>query len=349
MLLTQPNNDRLVVLPVQSQRTFEYYKQAVASFWTVEEVDLTNDLRDWNDRLSEPERHFVENVLAFFATSDGIVNENLAANFYAEVQLAEARLFYGMQIAIEGIHAEMYSLLIDTYVRDTRRKQQLLSSVHFPSTITAERDESTRPEHTHPMPWIQLKADFAHNYINARSKNFAERIVAFACVEGIFFSASFCAIYWLKKRGVMPGLTFSNELISRDEGLHTDFAAHLYRDLIPEDQKQHDVTRNILQQAVDVELNFVRQSLPVAVIGMNADLMCEYVRYVANRLHASLCPNEATPLFSSNCNNPFDFMNMISITQKTNFFESRVSSYARANLQSDAAGHEGTNVTDTEF
>jgi len=346
-MLTTAADERLVVFPLRSLATFDYYKRAVASFWTVEEVDLAHDLRDWRERLSPQERAFIESVLAFFAASDGVVNENLAVNFFREVQLAEARLFYGVQIAIEGIHAEMYSLLIDTYVRDDdARKQQLLASVRFGGGPATNNNNTTT---TTALPWIQRKADWARAYFDAQTRSFAERLVAFACVEGIFFSASFCAIYWLKKRGLMPGLTFSNELISRDEGLHTEFAAHLFRDLLTPAEKERasdDVVRAIVHEAALVELEFVRGALPVAVIGMNAELMSDYVRFVANRLLALLLPHNATPAFDERAQNPFDFMNMISVSSKANFFESRVSAYARAGVRT-SAGSGSNEAADT--
>jgi len=282
--------------------------QAVASFWTVEEVDLSEDMRDWVT-LSEGEQHFISHVLAFFAASDGIVNENLAMRFSTEVQLPEARCFYGFQIAIENIHSEMYSLLIDTYIKDEAQKTHLLSAIDT-------------------VPSVQKKAEWALRWID--NGNFPERLIAFACVEGIFFSGSFCSIFWLKKRGLMPGLTFSNELISRDEGLHRDFACLLYGML--ETKLSEERVKEIVMDAVAMEKEFVTEALPVNLIGINAGMMVEYIEFVADHLLGSLGLEK-----HYNTVNPFDWMEMISLEGKTNFFEKRVGEYAKAGLMNETA------------
>jgi len=290
-------------------------KKAEASFWTAEEIDHQSDLNDWN-RLSKDEKHFVSSILAFFAASDGIVLENLAGRFMAEIQVPEARCFYGFQQAIENIHSETYSLLIDTYIRDPVEKHRLFRAIDT-------------------IPCIRKKAEWAMKWITS-SSSFAERLVAFAAVEGIFFSGSFCAIYWLKKRGLMPGLTFSNELISRDEGLHCDFACLLYSKLIqPLSRKS---VYAIIDDAVTFEKEFVSHSLPVELIGMNSKLMSQYIEFVADRLLYALGYDKLY-----NVSNPFDWMEMISLEGKTNFFERRVSEYAKAGvamLPSGATGNE---------
>ena len=281
------------------------YKKAEASFWTAEEIDLASDLQDWQN-LSSNERHFVSHVLAFFAASDGIVNENLAQNFCTEVQSPEARCFYGFQIAVENIHSETYSLLIDTYIRDNKEKDHLLRAIDT-------------------VPCVQKKANWALQWCDANHASFAERCVAFAAVEGIFFSGSFCAIFWLKKRGLMPGLCFSNELISRDEGLHCDFACLLYTKLI--NQLSVERVTEIIANAVDIEKVFVVESLPVELIGMNSTLMCQYIEFCADRLLVALgCPRHY------NNPNPFEWMVSISLTGKANFFEKRVSDYAKSGV-----------------
>lgn len=299
------NRDRFVILPIRYGDIWQMYKQAEASFWTVEEVDLSEDLADWA-RLNDNERHFVSTVLAFFAASDGIVNENLAINFMREVQIPEARCFYGFQIAMENIHSEMYSLLIDTYVKDEAKKNFLFKAIDTIPAVTRKAEWALR--------WIQ-------------SPDFAERLVAFAAVEGIFFSGSFCSLFWLKKRGLMPGLTFSNELISRDEALHCEFATLLYsmlqQKLAPERVQQ------IIQEAVEIEKEFVSEALPVSLIGMNAVLMKQYIEYVADFWLVRL---GAPKLYGAT--NPFDFMELISLSGKTNFFEKRVGDYQKAGLMS---------------
>jgi len=299
--ILRENPGRFVVFPIKFPRVWEMYKKHEASFWTAEEIDLSSDQRDW-ENLSDNERHFITHVLAFFAASDGIVNENLAAKFANEVQIAEARSFYGFQIAMEGIHSETYSLLIDTYVKDADEKQRLFNAVET-------------------VPAVQKKAHWALNWIND-DNCFAERLVGFACVEGILFSGSFCAIYWLKKRGLMPGLTFSNELISRDEGLHADFACLLYSMLA--NRLPETVIHTIVRGAVDVEREFICESLPCDLIGMNAVTMQKYIEFVADRLLVSLGHSKLY-----NTANPFDWMELISLQGKTNFFEKRVGEYQK--------------------
>ena len=303
--ILQERENRFVLFPIDYPAIFEKYKQAVASFWTVEEVDLSKDLNDW-EGLSENERHFIEHVLAFFAGSDGIVTENLAQRFMNDIQIQEAKCFYGFQIAMENIHSEMYSLLIDTYIRDAKRKDDLFNAIDR-------------------IPCIKKKAEWALKYIESDEATFQERLVAFAAVEGIFFSGSFCAIFWLKKRGLMPGLTFSNELISRDEGLHTEFATVIYSML----QNKLDKSRlqQIITDAVEIEKEFITESIPCRLIGMNAELMSKYIEFVADRLLVQL-GNEK----HYNSENPFQFMEMISMEGKTNFFEKRVADYSKANV-----------------
>jgi ribonucleoside-diphosphate reductase beta chain len=299
------NESRFVLFPIKHDEIWKMYKQAEASFWTAEEVDLQSDLNDWAHKLTEDERHFVKHVLAFFAASDGIVNENLVLNFMREVQIPEARCFYGFQVAIENIHAEMYSLLIDTYIKDDSEKDYLFNALQN-------------------LPCVEKKGRWALNWID-KAPTFAHRLIAFAAVEGIFFSGSFCAIFWLKKRGLMPGLTFSNELISRDEGLHCDFACLLYSML--ENKLDPKEVQDIITEAVSFEKEFVTDALPVSLIGMNAVLMAEYIEFVADRLLLSL-GNEKF----YHTANPFPWMEMISLQGKTNFFEKRVGEYQKAGV-----------------
>ena len=306
--ILKANNNRFVLFPIQHDDIWEYYKKAEASFWTAEEIDLSQDQKDW-ENLNDGERHFVSHVLAFFAASDGIVNENLAENFVAEVQYTEAKFFYGFQIAIENIHSETYSLLIDTYVKDNVEKDKLFNAIDT-------------------MPFVKKKADWALKWIDEGS--YAERLIAFAAVEGIFFSGSFCSIFWLKKRGLMPGLSFSNELISRDEGLHCDFACLLYNNHLINKLDPAKVT-GIITDAVEIEKEFVTEALPVKLIGMNSDLMCQYIEFVADRLLMELNCDKVY-----NATNPFDFMELISLQGKTNFFEKRVGEYKKAGVSSDA-------------
>jgi ribonucleoside-diphosphate reductase beta chain len=302
LLLAEPG--RRALFPIRHQAVWDMYKQAEASVWHASEVDLAQDTRDWEERLGGGERHFIKHVLAFFAASDGIVNENLGANFAREVKLPEAAFFYGFQMAMENVHSEVYSLLINTYIKDREEKDGLFRALET-------------------IPCVRRKADWALRYTDPRVNSFAERLVAFAAVEGIFFSGSFCAIFWLKKRGLMPGLTFSNELISRDEGLHCDFACLLFGMLAapPPAARVHE----IVGDAVAIECEFVSSALPVELIGMNSALMQEYIRFCADRLLRALgCP----ALYGAA--NPFDWMEMISMQGKTNFFEKRVGEYSKA-------------------
>jgi ribonucleoside-diphosphate reductase beta chain len=299
--ILQENKNRFVLFPLQHLDIWEYYKKAQASFWTAEEIDLQQDLADW-EKLNAGEQHFVKHVLAFFAASDGIVNENLAENFVSEVQYTEAKFFYGFQIMMENVHSETYSLLIDTYIKDKAEQEYLFNAIDT-------------------VPAVQKKAEWALKWIG--SESFVERLVAFAAVEGIFFSGSFCSIFWLKKRGLMPGLSFSNELISRDEGMHTDFAVHLYNHHI-ENKLSKERLIEIIGSALEIEKEFISESLPVSLIGMNADLMKQYLEYVSDRLLIDLGVGKIY-----NSENPFDFMKNIAMENKTNFFEKRVGEYAK--------------------
>ncbi|MCS6969275.1 MAG: ribonucleoside-diphosphate reductase small subunit [Cytophagales bacterium] len=308
------NPHRFVLLPIQHDDIWQMYKKHEASFWTAEEIDLSQDLNDW-ESLNDGERHFISHVLAFFAASDGIVNENLAANFLREVQYPEAKCFYGFQIMMENIHSETYSLLIDTYIKDPVEKHRMFNAIET-------------------VPCVQKKAQWALRWI--KSPHFAERLVAFAAVEGIFFSGSFCAIFWLKKRGLMPGLSFSNELISRDEGLHCDFACLLYtRHLV--NKLSHERVLEIITDAVKIEQEFITDALPVDLIGMNSRLMSQYIEFVADRLLVEL----GYPKYYGSTN-PFDFMEMISLQGKTNFFEKRVGEYQKAGVMSEKTAHKFT-------
>jgi ribonucleoside-diphosphate reductase beta chain len=305
--ILQETKNRFVLFPIQHDEIWRMYKQAVASFWTTEEIDLNPDLADW-EKLNKDERHFISHILAFFAASDGIVNENLVVNFMREVQIPEARCFYGFQIAIENIHAETYSLLIDTYIKDNADKEKMFNAIET-------------------LPCVKKKADWALNWID-KAPSFAHRLIAFAAVEGIFFSGSFCSIFWLKKRGLMPGLSFSNELISRDEGLHCDFACLLYTML--ENRLPEEEVKTIISDAVAYEKEFVTDALPVSLIGMNADLMAQYIEFVADRLMGAMGYNKIY-----NATNPFPWMEMISLQGKTNFFEKRVGDYQKAGVMAD--------------
>lgn len=308
-LLPEPllveNKSRFVLFPICYPEIWRQYKKAEASFWTVEEVDLSGDVKDWA-LLNNAERHFISYVLAFFAASDGIVNENLTAHFSNEVQIPEARCFYGFQIAIENIHSEMYSLLIETFIKDAAVKHNLFNALET-------------------IPCIRAKGEWALKWCNPANASFAERLVAFAAVEGIFFSGSFCAIFWLKKRGLMPGLGFSNELISRDEGLHCDFACLLYTYLV--NKLSHERIREIIQEAVVIEKEFVTSALPVSLIGINNQLMSQYIEFCADRL---VCCLEVPKIY--NAVNPFEWMEMLSLSGKTNFFEKRVGEYSKAGV-----------------
>ncbi|MBK8634380.1 MAG: ribonucleotide-diphosphate reductase subunit beta [Saprospiraceae bacterium] len=306
--ILQENPGRFVIFPIQHDDIWKFYKNSEACIWTAEEIDLGQDLTDWDNKLNDEEKHFIKHVLAFFAASDGIVNENLAEHMVREVQYTEAKFFYGFQIMMENIHSETYSLLIDTYIKDNKEKDYLLNAIDT-------------------IPCVRKKADWALRWIDEGS--FQERLIAFAAVEGIFFSGSFCSIFWLKKRGLMPGLTFSNELISRDEGMHCDFACLLYQDHIVNKLPQSTVQK-LISEAVEIEKEFVTDALPVKLIGMNADMMCLYIEFVADRLLSSL----GNPKIY-NVENPFPWMEMISIQGKTNFFEKRVADYQKAGVNSD--------------
>ncbi len=302
-LLLKENKERFVILPIKYPAIWEMYKKCEASFWTAEEIDLSDDMKHW-EGLNSGEKHFISHILAFFAASDGIVNENLAVNFMSEVQLPEARCFYGFQIMMENIHSETYALLIDTYIKDPAEKDRLFHAIDT-------------------VPCVGKKAEWALRWINNGS--FAERLIAFAAVEGIFFSGSFCSIFWLKKRGLMPGLTFSNELISRDEGMHCEFACLLYRML--ETKLSKEAATAIITDAVEIEKEFVTDALPVNLIGMNAKMMSQYIEFVADRWLTELGYDKVY-----NTTNPFDFMEMISLQGKTNFFEKRVGDYQKSGV-----------------
>ena len=306
--LFKENPNRFVLFPIKWPEIWSMYKKALASIWTVEELDLTKDLNDWN-KLNNNEKYFIEHILAFFAGSDGIVIENLAQRFCNDIQVPEAKCFYGFQIAIENIHSETYSLLIDTLVKDNEKKKNLFNAIET-------------------IPSIKKKAAWAMKWINDEHSNFAKRLIAFACVEGIFFSGSFCSIFWLKKRGIMPGLTFSNELISRDEGLHTDFACLMYSLL--KNKLEPSTIYEIVKEAVEIEKEFIIESIPCKLIGMNATMMSEYIEFVADRLVLQLGLKK---IYSAK--NPFNFMEMISIEGKTNFFEKRVGEYSKAGVSGE--------------
>jgi len=319
--ILQENKNRFVIFPIEHHDIWEWYKKCEASFWTAEEIDLSEDLNDWKEKLTDDERYFIKHILAFFAASDGIVNENLAENFVNEVQYSEAKFFYGFQIMMENIHSETYSLLIDTYVKDPKEKDNLFNAIET-------------------FPAIKKKADWSLKWID--SDSFAERLIAFAAVEGIFFSGAFCSIFWLKKRGLMPGLSFSNELISRDEGVHCDFAVHLHNNHLVNQVPKKRI-REILVDALNIEREFITESLPASLIGMNSKLMVQYLEFVADRLLVELnCEKEY------NVTNPFDFMDMISLQGKTNFFEKRVSEYQKAGVLNNDTKSAGFS-TDEDF
>lgn len=319
--ILQENPHRFVLYPIEHNDIWEFYKKAEASFWTAEEISLAEDLNDWENKLNDNERYFIKHVLAFFAASDGIVNENLAENFVREVQYTEAKFFYGFQIMMENIHSETYSLLIDTYIRDPEEKNYLFRAIEN-------------------LECVKKKADWALRWI--RNGTFQERLIAFAAVEGIFFSGSFCSIFWLKKRGLMPGLSFSNELISRDEGLHCEFACHLYNNHVVNKLPVEKVVQ-IITEAVDIEKEFITSALPVKLIGMNSELMSQYIEFIADRLLVELRCSKVyhTP-------NPFDFMDYISLQNKTNFFERRVAEYQKAGVKNSANKNNGS-VSDDIF
>lgn len=309
------------------------YKKAEASFWTAEEIDLSKDLHDWNNRLNDDEKYFISHVLAFFAASDGIVNENLVERFSGEVQIPEARCFYGFQIMMENIHSETYSLLIDTYIKEQKQRTYLFDAIDTsePPMFSILKT----PTLTSLVPCIRKKADWAIKWIQDHNSTFAQRLVAFAAVEGIFFSGSFASIFWLKKRGLMPGLTFSNELISRDEGLHTDFACLLFSHLNNRPSKQ--AVQDVITEAVTIEQEFLTEALPCALLGMNSTLMKQYIEFVADRLLIAL----GNPKFYNSAN-PFDFMESISLAGKTNFFEKRVGDYQKAGVMASATRKESS-------
>ncbi len=302
--LLAPDDNRFVMFPIKHNDIWEMYKKQVDCFWRAEEIDLSKDLTNW-ESLNGDEKHFISMILAFFAASDGIVLENLASRFMSEIQVSEARAFYGFQIAMENIHSETYSLLIETYIKNTEEKHKLFNAIEN-------------------YPCIKKKSDWAQKWIHDNRSSFATRLIAFACVEGIFFSGAFCSIYWLKKRGLMPGLTFSNELISRDEALHCEFAVLLYSKLIKKMNKSR--VHEIIKEAVEIETEFICEALPCRLIGMNSQMMTQYIQFVADRLCIQLGYDKIY-----NVNNPFDFMELISLESKTNFFEKRNDSYALAN------------------
>ncbi|KAI0036045.1 ribonucleotide reductase [Vararia minispora EC-137] len=324
--LLRESKKRFVLFPIQYNEIWRMYKQSQASFWTVEEIDLSHDTWDWSTRLNDDERYFISHVLAFFAASDGIVNENLVERFSNEVQSPEARCFYGFQIMMENVHSETYSLLIDTYITDVNQREYLFDAIET-------------------IPCVTKKANWALRWISDKQSSFGERLIAFAAVEGIFFSGSFASIFWLKKRGLMPGLTFSNELISRDEGMHTDFACLLFSHL--RKRPHPNVIRKIITEAVAIEKEFLTEALPVALIGMNADLMCQYIEFVADRLLVAL----GNPKYYHSTN-PFDFMDMISLQGKANFFEKRVAEYSKASIRLSDGSNSApsrTFTTDEDF
>jgi ribonucleoside-diphosphate reductase beta chain len=303
--ILQDNPGRFVLFPIEHNDIWKFYKQQEACFWTAEEIDLAQDIQDWDYKLNDDEKHFVKHILAFFAASDGIVNENIALNFVNEVQYTEAKMFYGFQIMMENIHSETYSLLIDSYIKDKEEQLNLFNAIET-------------------IPAIKKKAEWAMRWIEKGT--FTERLIAFAAVEGIFFSGSFCSIFWLKKRGLMPGLTFSNELISRDEGMHCDFACHLSNNHI-QNKLSEDKIKEIIVSALAIEKEFILEALPVRLIGMNADLMSQYLEFVTDRLLSALGCSKVY-----NSENPFDFMQNIALQGKTNFFEKRVAEYQKAGV-----------------
>lgn len=319
ILIENPN--RFVLFPIQHNDIWDYYQKSQAAFWTAEEIDLIQDINDWSNKLNDNERYFIKNVLAFFAASDGIVNENIAENFVREVQYTEAKFFYGFQIMMENIHSQVYSLLIDTFIKDDKEKHELFNALEL-------------------NPAVKKKGEWALKWI--QSDSFVERLIAFAVVEGIFFSGSFCSIFWLKKRGLMDGLCFSNELISRDEALHCDFACHLFKNHI-ENKISHERVLEIVLDALDIEKQFITESLPVSLIGMNSTLMKQYLEFVADGLLVNLgFPKHF------NSENPFDFMELISLNGKTNFFEKRVGEYNKASIVNSFTNN-GNNLIDDDF
>ena len=320
--ILQENPGRFVLFPIEHHDLWKLYKQQEACFWTAEEIDLSQDISDWENKLNNDEQHFVKHVLAFFAASDGIVNENIAMNFVNSVQYTEAKFFYGFQIMMENIHSETYSLLIDTYIKDKEEQNKLFNAIET-------------------VPAIQKKAKWAMNYID--NGTFVERLIAFAAVEGIFFSGSFCSLFWLKKRGLMPGLTFSNELISRDEGMHCDYACHLYNNHI-ENKLSEKKIKDIICGALEIEKEFILEALPVRLIGMNSDLMSQYLEFVTDRLLVALGCSKVY-----NTTNPFDFMENIAIQGKTNFFEKRVAEYQKAGVHNKSDEELDSAFSDMDF
>jgi ribonucleotide reductase beta subunit family protein with ferritin-like domain len=309
-LILQENKNRYVLFPIKYNSMYELYKKAESTFWTASEIDLVKDNNDWEHALNDNERNFIKNIIGFFAGSDGIIMENLAQRFLREIQIPEARAFYSYQIFNESIHSETYSLLIDTYIKDTEEKNKIFNSIEN-------------------IPCVAKKAQWAYKWIENKDVSFATRLLSFAIVEGVFFSGSFCAIYWLKKRGLMPGLTFSNELISRDEGLHCEFACLLYsyiKNKVPE-----SIVYEIFQEAVSIEKEFITESIPCAMIGMNSTMMCQYIEFIANRLLLQLGYDKLWE-----AENPFDFMELISLRPKTNFFELRVGEYTKSTINENS-------------
>ncbi len=320
--ILQENPGRFVLFPIEHHDLWKLYKQQEACFWTAEEIDLAQDISDWDNKLNNDEQHFIKHVLAFFAASDGIVNENLAMNFVNEVQYTEAKFFYGFQIMMENIHSETYSLLIDTYIKDKEEQNKLFNAIET-------------------VPAIKKKAEWAIKWIN--SESFVDRLIAFAAVEGIFFSGSFCSIFWLKKRGLMPGLTFSNELISRDEGMHCDYACHLYNNHIQNKISESRI-KEIICGALEIEKEFILEALPVRLIGMNSELMSQYLEFVTDRLLVALGCKKVY-----NSTNPFDFMENIAIQGKTNFFEKRVAEYQKAGVHNKSEEELSSAFSDMDF
>ena len=304
--ILKPNPNRYTLFPIKYNEIWKHYKTASSCVWFSEEINFTKDLSDWNDKLNADERYFIENILAFFSSSDGIIMENLAQRFMADVQIPEARQFYAYQIFIEAVHSETYSLMIDTYVKDHKKKTKLLNAIT-------------------EIPAVKQKANWAIKWIDDKNATFGDRLVAFAIIEGLFFSASFCSIYWLKQRGMMPGLTYSNELISRDEGQHVDFAILLYSMLKNKSSQQK--VHQIIKEAVKIEKKFITESIPCSMIGMNSELMKTYIEFVADRLLTQLNYDKIW-----NSKNPFDFMELISMRSKVNFFEIKSSDYVRAGV-----------------
>ena len=314
--MTNISNKRFVLFPIMYNDIYKLYKKAVSSFWTVDEIDLSKDLNDW-EKLNDNERHFIKNILGFFAGSDGIIMENLAMRFINEVDIPEAKAFYSYQIFNESIHSETYSLLIDTYIKDNSEKEKIFNSINTVSSVAK-------------------KAEWAYKWIENKEVNFSTRLIAFAIVEGIFFSGSFCAIYWLKKRGLMPGLTFSNELISKDEGMHCEFAILMYNTIA--ERINENIIQEIFKEAVLIEKEFITESIQCNMIGMNSELMKQYIEFVSDRLLVQLGYNKIW-----NSENPFDFMEMISLRPKSNFFEVRVGEYAKAKISESSNNFELSN------